>query len=298
MAAANPIASAPAYDGDFADPHVVRVGSDYFAYATNAAGANVQVMASRDLVSWRHLGDALPELPAWARPGFTWAPEVCERAGRWLLYYTVREPRSGRQCISVATSARPQGPFADRSSGPLVFQRDRGGSIDPSPFVDGDDIYLLWKSDDNALNRRSSIWGQALGTDGMTLRGTAVELLTHDRGWERPLIEAPSAVQHGGTRYLFYSANWWESEAYAIGYATGSAPLGPFRKATRWSPWLGSHGRATGPGGQAFFTDADGDWWMAYHAWWRGRVGYGQGGARCLWLSRVTFEGGRPTLVP
>ena len=53
----------------------------------------------------------------------------------------------------AATPARE--PFIDRSSEPLIFQHRRGGSIDPSPFVDDDGrAYLLWKSDDNALCTR------------------------------------------------------------------------------------------------------------------------------------------------
>jgi beta-xylosidase len=296
MADGRSAGAAPVYPGDFPDPHVVRDGSQYYAYATNAGGANVQVLTSPDLVTWEHLGDALPRLPPWARAGFTWAPEVCRADTGWVLYYTVREPSSGRQCISVATAGGPQGPFVDRSAGPLVFQPDRGGSIDPSPFADGDGRWLLWKSDDNALGRASSLWARRLTADGLHLVGEPIELLRHDRGWERPLIEAPSILRRDDTYYLFYSANWWESGHYAIGYATGPSPLGPFTKATRWRPWVRSHGSAAGPGGQAFFTDVAGAQWMAYHAWTRGRVGYGAGGARALWLARVDFEAGRPVL--
>src|SRR5439155_23776690 len=127
--------------------------------------------------------------------------------------------------------------------------------------------YLLWKSDDNALQRPSSLWGQRLTPDGLGLVGTPTALLSHDRGWERPLVEAPSMVRDGATYYLFYSAKWWESNDYAIGSATGPSPLGPFRKVTRRGPWLGAGQDGVGPGGQEFFTDADGSLRMAYHAW-------------------------------
>lgn len=296
MADGREVGMAPAFDGDFPDPHVVRAGSEYYAYATNAGGANVQLLRSGDLARWEHLGDALPRLPPWAAAGFTWAPEVCRMGARWILYYTVREPSSGRQCISAASAPTPDGPFVDNSSGPLVFQVDRGGSIDPSPFVDGDTAYLLWKSDDNALGRPSSLWAQRFGDDGVTLIDQPTELLRHDRGWERPLVEAPSMVRRDDTYFLFYSANWWESEHYAVGYATGPSPRGPFTKASTWRPWLRSHGPARGPGGQSFFIDAGGNQWMAYHAWTRGRIGYPAGGVRALWLARVRFVDGRPVV--
>lgn len=287
----------PVYPRDFPDPFVLRVGSTYYAYATQTGNTNVQAIRSTDLVTWDDLGDALPALPSWAGPGRTWAPTVLRRGDQYVLYYTVREPSSDRQCISVAVARHPEGPFRDVSTEPLIFQLERGGSIDPSPFVDADgSAYLLWKSDDNALDRPSSLWGQALTADGLALTGAATELLRRDRDWERPLIEAPAMVRHARRYYLFYSANWWESSRYAIGYASGPTALGPFRKLTRRGPWTGSGEEAAGPGGQEFFTDSDGAVQMAYHAWTPGAVGYAAGGARSLRIASIRFVNGRPTI--
>ena len=285
----------PVDDGDFPDPFVLRAGSAYYAYATNGGGSNVQVMRSADLASWQRLPDALPELPPWAGEGRTWAPVVVPRDQRWVLYYTVKEPVADRQCISVAAAERPEGPFTDASERPLVFQQDRGGSIDPSPFVDDDGAaYLLWKSDDNALERPSSLWGQRVAADGLALTGAPTELLRHDRDWERPLIEAPAMVHSRGLYYLFYSANWWESADYAIGYAVATAAMGPFEKLTTTRPWMAAGGPVAGPGGQEVLVDATGALRMAYHGWSPGAVGYGVGGARSLRFSRLDFVHGRP----
>ena len=289
----------PVHPGDFADPFVLRVDGSYFAYATQAGGHDVQVMRSSDLVAWEHLGNALGGLPAWAAAGRTWAPVVLPRADGavtcYVLYYVVREPTSDRQAISVARASSPAGPFVDTSAAPIVFQLDRGGSIDPSPFVDQDGTaYLLWKSDDNALRRPSRLWIQALAEDGLALTGHPTELLAHDRAWERPLVEAPSMVRVGRRYYLFYSANWWESARYSVGYAIAPSATGPFRKVTRARPWFRSGGEAGGPGGQEFFTAADGALHMAYHGWTPDSVGYGGGGARSLRIARVGFVGGRP----
>ena len=288
----------PVYTGDFPDPYVLRVGSAYYGYATQAGTTNVQFLRSSDLVTWEPRGDALPELPSWAQAGWTWAPAPLPRGDGYVLYYTVREPRSGRQAISVARSDHPGGPFVDNRTEPLIFQLDRGGSIDPSPFVDRDGtVYLLWKSDDNALGQPSSLWCQRLSPDGLAFTGSPTELLRHDRAWERPLIEAPAMVVAGRTYYLFYSANWWESANYAIGYGIGTAPTGPFRKVTTAGPWMAPGGEAAGPGGQEFFTDASGVLRMAYHAWTPGTIGYAAGGARSLRISRIDFVGGRPRVV-
>jgi hypothetical protein len=129
-------AAVMAYGGDFPDPHVLVVGDVYYAYSTNVAGVNVPVMSSTDLVSWKATSQALPPLPGWASPGRTWAPAVLARGGFYVLYYTVAQTSTGRQCISVATAASPAGPFRDTSSAPLVCQLDRGRSIGPYVFTD------------------------------------------------------------------------------------------------------------------------------------------------------------------
>ncbi len=47
-----------------------------------------------------------------------------------------------------------------------------------------------------------------------------------DRRWE----EGSSILRSGGTYYLTFSANNWETPQYGVGYATSSSPLGPFEK--------------------------------------------------------------------
>src|ERR671922_790203 len=136
MAAATPrrLYANPVIDRDFPDPDILDAGGTYYAFGTNAAGLNVQVARSLDLVSWTGAGDALPVLPAWARAGRTWAPDVSETMNGFVLYFTARHAASGRQCIGVATSASPGGPFL-AASAPLVCQLELGGLIDPAAFV-------------------------------------------------------------------------------------------------------------------------------------------------------------------
>jgi beta-xylosidase len=288
----------PVYDGDFPDPFVLVDADRYLAYGTQTGEINVQVMESSDLRRWKHRGDALPELPAWAGWGRTWSPSVLRRGDTYVLYYAVRYEAAGRQCISVATSPDPAGPFVDRSDEPFIFQEDRGGSIDPSPFVDGDGTpYLLWKSDDNAIDQAASLWAAPLRPDGLALAAPPTELLGHDAAWEQPLVEAPCLARVAEATYvLFYSGGWWESDSYSIGYATGPAPLGPFHKETENECWLPSEPGRAGPGGAEVFTDAEGRWRIALHAWTPPRVGYEEGGARSLWIEQLDFADGRPVL--
>jgi beta-xylosidase len=294
-------ASVLAYGGDFPDPSVLRVGGVYYAYSTNVAGVNVPVMSSTDLVSWTPTSEALPPLPGWASPGRTWAPAVLARGGVYVLYYTVTQTSSGRQCISVATAASPAGPFRDTSSGPLVCQLDRGGSIDPYVFTDSNgSSYLLWKSDDNALGRPTSLWGRALAAGGVGFGSfsSPVRLLTQTAAWQAPAIEGPAMVRSGSTYYLFYGANNWDSASSAIGYATCSRPLGPCLDRSTTGPWFATDPSGTGPvgpQGPTVFTDTAGRLRLGFAAW-NGPVGYASGGVRALWTARLSFVYGKPTL--
>ena len=290
----SPAYTNPVYAGDFPDPFVLRVENIYYAYATNSGDVNIQLMRSTDLVNWEYLGDALEKLPDWS-DGEVWAPSVLRRGDKYVLYYTLNYRETGLQCVSVAVSDKPEGPFKDSSSAPFLCQTDLGGSIDASPFVDSDGkAYLLWKNNGNDYSVRVSIWVQLLQEDGLSLTGEVVELIYKDQIWENPLIEGPSMVKAGDKYYLFYSANQYESPAYAIGYAVCDTVSGPCVKPQN-KPFFSSAGEAAGPGGQEFFTDPQGNLWMAYHAWTNPKVGYPDG-ARSLRIDRVAFVNNIPVL--
>lgn len=287
----------PVYSGDFPDPHVLVVDGTYFAYATNTGTSNVPVLRSTNLVAWDRIGDALPALPRWAVPNFgsTWAPGVTAVDEGVILYFVARDAVSERQCIGAAVADAPEGPFRDDATEPLVCQVEIGGSIDPYPFTDDDgQRYLYWKNDGNCCAKPVGLWVQPLSGDGLSLEGKPTELLRRDQPWEIPLIENPAMVLHGGTYYLFYSGNWWESHEYAVGYAVCESAAGPCHKPLS-EPIFSFTPEVMGPGGQAFFTDAAGTVWMAYHAWTGPDVGY-PSGVRSLRIEPVRFEDGRPVI--
>jgi beta-xylosidase len=290
----------PVLGGNFADPHLVKVGDTWYAYATGDLVVNLQVARSADLVRWERLEDALPELPAWSvlQKGLTWAPEVARTPAGFVLYYTLRHAASGRQCVSVAVADRPEGPFRDTRSRPLVCQERLGGSIDPHRFVDRDGTaYLLWKNDGNCCGQPTRLWAQRLDGDGLKLTGKPASLgVRNDAAWEGNLIEAPTLWRDGDTYYLLYSANDYGSPDYAVGYATAPKVLGPYRDGPG-NPILTSRGKAAGPGGQSVIDDGEGGLWLAYHAWDSAAVGDEVGGQRSMWLDRLSFDGGRPRVA-
>ena len=282
------------YGQDFPDPFILRDGHRYFGYSTNR-GANIPVIGSDDLMNWHTLGDALPQLPPWSSRGRVWAPAVLPRPGRYVLYYTTRHATSGMQCLSVAQATSPQGPFVDDSTGPLVCQTDLGGSIDPSPFVDDTGaVYLLWKSEDRGYTIPSQIWSQPLSADGLSLVGSPTAVLTQDREWEKPTMEAPAMVSDGTGLYLFYSAGTWQNSTYAVGWARCSSPSGPCIKAGD-RPLVAASADLSGPGGQEIVQTSDGRRWLAYHAWVPLEGGY-PGSRRLLHIASLHFDATGPVV--
>lgn len=291
----------PVYCADFADPFVlgrdVLLGSRLFAYATGTADAKVPVLSSATGLRSDALGDALAELPAWSEPGGVWAPSVLARGDDLVLYYTTTDRASGRQCISVASGRDPEGPFVDGSAAPLLCPQDLGGAIDPSAFVGVDGrAHLLWKNDGNCCGVPTRLWSSPLSADGLAIAGQPTELLRPSQAWEGSVVEAPAMVEHRGGHYLFYSANAWDTGAYAIGYATCAGPVGPCEKPLD-GPWLASSDDAVGPGGQELFQDGSGRLRIVFHAWAREAVGYERGGFRSLFSAGVDFVGDAPVTV-
>ena len=188
-----------------------------------------------------------------------------------------------------AESSAPAGPFVDASSAPFVCQAELGGSIDPSIARDQSGrLFLLWKNDGNCCGQPVRLWSQELDADGRALVGAAVPLLGPDLSWEWPLIEAPTLWWDAGRWRLLYSANLWDSERYAVGYAECDSRLGPCRKVG--GPVLSSDSETSGPGGAEVFADRDGRHWIAYHGWSAGKVGYSHGGARSFRLDRIALS--------
>jgi beta-xylosidase len=285
----------PVYDRNFPDPGVLRVGDTWFAYGTNDAVDNVPLLTSPDLVHWTLRNDVLPTVGTWATAGNTWAPEVLRTdAGTYVLYYTARWSKADRQCIGTAVADDPHGPF-EPAPEPLVCQADEGGSIDASPYRHDDgQLYLYWKNDGNHIGRPTHLYAQRLAPDGRTLTGDRVRLLTNDKPWQGAVIEAPEMVRHEGRLYLFYSANAFDSDRYAVGYATCDSPLGPCHDAPE-NPILKSSPAAAGPGHCYPITLPDGTSWLLYHAWPPDGIGTVSPG-RQMWLDRLDWTDGRPVV--
>lgn len=279
----------PVYAFDFPDPQVLPVDGGYLGIATNGSGMNVQTIHSDDLISWSQGVDALPSVADWSSSGKVWAPEIIAWPdGSFRLYYSTKAPDPAWQCVSVASADTLEGPFEDASKEPLMCEIEEGGSIDASPFVDEDGTaYLYWKNDGNAVGVDTWIRAAKLSGDGLSVEGETTNLFKQDLPWEGHLVEGPAVVKVDGVYHMFYSANDYGSDAYAVGHAVSDSPLGPFVK--DGDPVLATNELAAGPGHCQLFKEGD-QWWTVYHAWVPGHVGDSASG-RQMWLSKVSFDG-------
>lgn len=306
----------PVWPGYLADPFVLRVNGEYFAYGTGSDAGNGRqfdgrvfpVLRSTNLVNWTHVGGALEPLSSSPSTAY-WAPEVAERDGTFFLYY------AADMRLRVATARHPAGPFLD--SGRDLFPHEPF-SIDASPFRDPRDgrWYLFFAKDyfDQRVGTGTAV--VPLGDDmiapagepRMVVRATSDWQIFqrnrrwYDREWEAwHTVEGPFAVEHEGRYYCFYSGGCWETADYGVSYAVADHPLGPWRD--EWSHagpvvLCGVPGRVLGPGHNSVTIAPDGETRMlVYHAWDPARTGR----RMCLDPLVFTPEGPRclgPTTEP
>ena len=290
----------PVLQTDFADPDVIQVGDTFYAYATNAAGKNIQVTQSKDMVNWDIVTEGMPGLPSWAELGgsFVWAPSVIQIGDQFVMYYTARDTASDKQCIGVATSTKPEGKYLDKNTKPFVCTPDEGGAIDPSPMSDGGKLYLYWKNDGNCCGIPTYIYAQELSPDGLSLVGQPTRLIQNDENWEGRVIEGPEMFKHDNGYYLFFSGGNYADTTYAVGYATCDGPTGPCKQAPdNVNPILHSamekEPLVIGPGGESVLQVGD-QTWMYYHAW--NEDNGSKGSSRFMWLDKVDWKNDQPVV--
>ena len=261
-------------------------GKLYVPYLVHGSGNSVRMS---DCAA----GDAMPDGPgAWAEPGGAiWAPGVVRFGDRYFMFYTASRRGSGQKCIGRATSGSARGPFVSR--GEWACPAAGRWVIDANPIVAGGRMYVAYR--DDAITSFPETGLAVVRTDdsGRAVWSTRRDLLVStDIRWETirisgtsHVIENPSLFRHGGTWYVAYSGNNWDSARYATGIAdcgSGVLPLSrcaPMRRGVQrpffgftgaggLDPYRGLPGNHQGPGGMDVFQAADGTLRAVWH-WWR-----------------------------
>ncbi|HHX66691.1 MAG TPA: family 43 glycosylhydrolase [Gallicola sp.] len=300
-----------------ADPSVITVGDEYYLYFTNSDGSDctfIQGYKSKDLMNWEWLGRVfVPNRDAWAITSL-WAPEVIEKDGKFYMYYSGFDINYQVMGIGLAVADSPMGPFKeycgtledgtiiDHTNSPFNYvlkeYKSNFKAIDPAVFIDDDGKIYLYLSQDQVDNE-SSVYGMELSSDMVSIKKDTITgpLVYVSQSWESPSSthrwnEAPFVFKQNGKYYMTYSANYYASSLYAIGYAVSDSPLGEYQKpddnpllqATEDWPFL------SGPGHCSIFPSADGtELFMAYHS----HIDVGEAGdIRKINFDRVTIKDG------
>jgi len=214
-----------------------------YAFSTNSGGKNIQVATSPDGETWTLTDiDALPVLGSWATKRKTWAPDVINRGdGTFVMYYTANNISPNTQCVGVATSTSPTGPYVAQNT-PFACPASQGGAIDPAGFTDDDGSrWAVYKIDGSSLggggpcgngdgSHSTPIMLQKFSDDAITPLGDPIQILDRGPG-DGPLIEAPSLIKRDGVYIVFFSSNCFNTPLYDISYATASSVTGPYTKA-------------------------------------------------------------------
>ncbi|KEO71921.1 glycoside hydrolase family 43 protein [Anditalea andensis] len=285
--------------------------------------------SSDDLVNWESEGQVFTgnTEDSWSVANF-WAPEVYKFDDRFYLFYSAdwkvnpnRDDENFR--IGVAVSDLPTGPFIDLKDEPIF---DPGYPIiDANVYQDENGKFYLyysracyqhpveseiadWARSQNLYDEveESWIYGVEMSSDFMSTIGDPVLLLRppvkmddKNAEWEsrsvtskevnRRWTEGSFIFKFKDTYYMMYSANHFGGEHYAVGYATGTSPLGPFTKASN-NPVLESNrntgGTVTGTGhNMVLFSPDKRLMYTVYH----GRTEK-TGNERVVFIDKVTIN--------
>ncbi|ADO72201.1 family 43 glycosylhydrolase [Stigmatella aurantiaca] len=237
----------------------------------------IPMLKSTDLVDWTYAGDAFTAPPEWAQPTTDlWAPEIEYFGGKYHLYYSVVDSKSGGNAIGVATSDGPLGPWTHAAKpvvepheAPCCGDERRRWAIDPEVITAEDGArYIYYGSYFGGISVRR------LSEDGLASDPyTQVEVTVANR------YEATSIIPHDGYYYLLASATdccVGPLTGYSVFAGRSRSPYGPFvdREGIRLTdarvggtPVLGLNGnRWVGTGHNTVLTDSGGQQWLLYHA--------------------------------
>lgn len=307
----NPIASDtliytnPVFEPVLADPTVVKVGDEFYAYGTEDNWGEeggyqlVPVIKSKDLVTWESVGSSMAAKPNWKEKGGIWAPDVTQVGNKFYMYYsfsTWGDPNPG---IGLAIAENPEGPFVDQGK---VFDSEEIGvanSIDPFYIENDGKKYLFWGS-------FHGLFLTELSNDGKKPIGEKIQLAGNH-------LEAAYVYQKDGYYYLFGSAGTCcegANSTYRVLVGRSENLRGPYLDKDGKNMMESDSGTLVvgrntsgngfaGPGHNAeIVTDEEGTDWLLYHGMSKEKPKLNNGtNRRTLLLDKLIWTGGWPSVA-
>lgn len=251
----------------FADPTIFVENGKY--YLTGTCGANTigfKLLESTDLANWTACNADSARFilkkgdNSFGEWGF-WAPQIYRHGDKYLLFYTANEQ------VAVAKSDSITGHYTQSTIRPIDGSEK---NIDPFLFKDDDGSYYLYHV---RFDNGNYLWSARYDIEADSIdHASLVRCFGLTDAWEKtddgrwsPVMEGPTVMKLDGTYYLFYSANHFLNQDYAVGYATAPSPQGP------WTKYAGNpiiHKSRVGEPGSGhgdIFKGLDGKPYYVYH---------------------------------
>jgi len=297
------------------DPSIMRQGSTYYLFSTDAGGAisgHLPIRCSTDKLNWQLCGAVFNQIPAWveaAVPGIggLWAPDISFFNGLYHLYYAGSLFATNTSVIGLATNTTldPSDPayqWVDQGEVLSSSSADDFNAIDPNILVDSDGtIWLTYGSYWTGIKQRQidPLTGKLLATNS-----TIYSLATRP-GVQFDPIEGSSLVHKGNYYYLFVSFDDCCNpdpfkDTYRIMVGRGTSPHGPFSDmngidmmnggGTQLLAGNGAFWNA--PGGETVYLDPQNGDLITFHAL------HLPDGAAYVFVNSLTWSSGWPQIQP
>ncbi|WP_159882140.1 glycoside hydrolase family 43 protein [Paenibacillus puerhi] len=191
----------PILHADYADPDVIRVGSDFYMISSSFSHTpGLPLLHSKDLINWTILGHVIDrlDLPGFDKPRHgegVWAPSIRHHDGKFWVFFAT--PDEG---IFMCTSEDARGPWTS----PHLVRKVKGW-IDPCPFWDEDGrAYLIHAFAHSRCGIKDKLQLIEMSPDGRELLGDGV--IVFDGEERHPTIEGPKLYKRRGYYYIFAPA--------------------------------------------------------------------------------------------
>ena len=242
------------FPGDYPDPTILRDGKDfYMTHSSFKYFPALLIWHSTDLLHWQPVARAVED-----GDYSIFAPDLCKVDGKYYIYY----PTSNGENY-VVTADRIEGPW----SAPVKLAV---GGIDPGHVVAEDGQRYLYTNNGFVT---------PLTPDGLASAGRPQKVYD---GWEYPAewetegmwLESPKLLKRGDWYYLVSAEGGTAGPptSHMVVVARSKSALGPWENSphnplvhtySADEPWW-SKGHGT------LIDDADGNWYIVYHAYRNG----------------------------
>lgn len=276
----------PILDGWYADPEAHVFEGRYWIFPTYSAPYDEQrhmdAFSSSDLVTWTKHARVLEMANVkWGRRAL-WAPSIVEKDGWYYLFFGANDIQSDAELggIGVARARTPEGPFVDYLGKPLIDRFHNGAQpIDQNVFRDRDGAYYIvyggWRHC-NIARLNDDFTGFVPFPDGTTFKEIT------PAGY----VEGAYMLQRDGKYYFMWSEGGWTGPDYAVAYAIGDTPFGPFQRIGKILQQDASI--ATGSGHHSVLTSpTSGNSYIVYH---RRPLGETDRNHRVVAIDRLRFD--------